>query len=74
MHGQPLEEARAAGFATPPPHKIAGPIVDMHTHMTEPVADHELVEAARIYHVSRIVAITPLDMGLNCRPASRTRS
>ena len=64
MHGQPLEQARAAGFMTPPPHKVAGPIVDMHTHMTEPSRDHELVDAARMYHVSRIVAITPLDLGL----------
>jgi len=64
MHGQPLEEARASGFTTPPPHKVAGPIVDMHTHMTEPASDRELVEAARTYRITRVVAIAPLEMGL----------
>jgi len=64
MHGQPLSEASAAGFRTPPPHKIAGPIVDVHTHMTEPATNHELVDAARVYGVTRIVALTPLDAGL----------
>jgi predicted TIM-barrel fold metal-dependent hydrolase len=64
MHGQPLEEAQAAGFGSPPPRKVACPIVDVHTHMTEPVTNHELIEAARRYGVTRLVAITPLDDGL----------
>jgi hypothetical protein len=64
MHGQPLDEARAAGYRTPPPHKVACPIADMHTHMTEPRTDHELVEAARIYGIRRIAAIAPLQTGL----------
>jgi predicted TIM-barrel fold metal-dependent hydrolase len=67
MHGQPLDEANAAGFRTPPPHKVRGPIVDVHTHMTEPATNHELVEAARIYGVGPIVAITPLEEGLELR-------
>ena len=64
MHGQPLEEARAGDFMAPPARKVAGPIVDMHTHMTEPATNSELVDAARRYGVTRIVAITPLDQGL----------
>ena len=67
MHGQPLEEAEATGFRTPPPHKVRGPIVDMHTHMTEPATNHELIDAARIYGIGPIVAITPLDQGLDLR-------
>jgi Amidohydrolase len=64
MHGQPLEEAQAAGFGTPPPRAVACPIVDVHTHMTEPATNHELVDAARRYGVARLVAIVPLDDGL----------
>ena len=64
MHGQALDEARSTGFTTPPARKVGTPIVDMHTHMTEPARNHELVEAARLYNVSRIVAIVPLDQGL----------
>jgi hypothetical protein len=67
MHGQPLDIAEAAGFGTPPPRAVSCPIVDMHTHMTEPATNHELVEAARRYGVTRIVAITPLDQGLALR-------
>jgi len=64
MHGQPLDEAQAAGFDAPPPRAVACPIVDMHTHMTEPGTNHELVDAARRYDVTRLVAITPLEAGL----------
>ncbi len=64
MHGQSLDEAHATGFAAPPPRKVRGPIVDMHTHMTEPPTNRDLVDAARLYGVSRIVAIAPLDVGL----------
>ncbi len=64
MHGQPLDEARAAGFRIPPPRKASCPIIDVHTHMTEPATNHELVSAARLYGVTRIVAIAPLDVGL----------
>jgi predicted TIM-barrel fold metal-dependent hydrolase len=64
MHGQPVDQARATRFRTPPPRKIRGPLVDMHTHMTEPATNHELVDAARLYGISRIVAIAPLDAGL----------
>ena len=67
MHGQPLEEAQADGFATPPPRAAACPIVDMHTHMTEPATNHELVDAARRYGITRLVAITTLDEGLALR-------
>ncbi|HEV2357018.1 MAG TPA: amidohydrolase family protein [bacterium] len=64
MQGQPLDEARAHGFATPPPRAVSCPIADMHTHMTDPATNHELLEAARRYGVTRVVAITPLDDGL----------
>lgn len=64
MHGQPLDEARVAEFGAPPPRKVRGPIIDIHTHMTEPATNHELVDAARLYGISRIVAIAPLDAGL----------
>jgi predicted TIM-barrel fold metal-dependent hydrolase len=64
MRGDPLEEARASGFSTPPPRKARCPITDIHTHMTEPATNHELVEAARRYGITRLVAIAPLDQGL----------
>ena len=64
MQGQPLDEAQAAGFGAPPLRAVTCPIVDVHTHMTEPATDHELVEAARRYGVTRIVAIASLDEGL----------
>jgi hypothetical protein len=67
MHGQPLDEAQADGFAAPPPRAVACPIVDMHTHMGEPATNHELVEAARRYGVTRLGAITLLDEGLALR-------
>ncbi|HLJ60373.1 MAG TPA: amidohydrolase family protein [bacterium] len=67
MHGQPLDDAQATGFRTPPPRKVRGPIVDVHTHMTEPATNHELVDAARVYGVNRIVAITPLEEGVELR-------
>jgi predicted TIM-barrel fold metal-dependent hydrolase len=65
MHGQPLDEARGTGFMAPPARKVACPIIDVHTHMTEPATDHELVDAARRYGIARIVAIAPLDEGLD---------
>jgi len=67
MHGQPLENAQAAGFGTPPPRAVACPITDVHTHMTEPATNHELVDAARRYGVTRLVAIIPLEDGLALR-------
>jgi len=63
-HEQPLKEAQAAGFGAPPPRAVACPIIDVHTHMTEPATNHELVDAARRYAVTRLVAITSLDSGL----------
>jgi len=67
MQGQPLDEAQAAGFGTPPPRAVSCPIVDMHTHMTESATNHELVDAARRYGVTRLGAITTLDEGLALR-------
>ncbi len=64
MNGQPLDAARATGFAAPPPRKIPGPVIDIHTHANEPARNHELIEAARTYGVSKIVVIAPLDEGL----------
>ncbi len=67
MDGQPLEDARATGFASPPPRKGRGPIVDIHTHATEPATNHELIEAARLYGISTVVVIAPLEAGLALR-------
>jgi predicted TIM-barrel fold metal-dependent hydrolase len=39
----------------------------MHTHITEPAMNHELIEAARLYGVTRLVAITPLDQGMELK-------
>jgi predicted TIM-barrel fold metal-dependent hydrolase len=64
VNGQSLDEARAAGFAAPPPRKIAGPVIDVHTHANEPARNHELIEAARTYGVAKIAAIAPLEEGL----------
>jgi predicted TIM-barrel fold metal-dependent hydrolase len=64
VHGQPLDAARAAGFASPPPRKVSGPVIDVHTHATEPARNHELIEAARAYGITRVVVIAPLEAGL----------
>lgn len=64
MNGQPLEEAQRSGFVTPPPRKVPGPIIDMHTHMVEPARNHELIEAARLYGITKLLAIVELDEGL----------
>lgn len=64
MHGQTLADAQSTGFTTPPPRKVRCPIIDVHTHMTEPSRNHELIDAARRYGITRLVAITPLDAGL----------
>jgi len=64
VHGQALEAARAAGFASPPARKVRGPVVDIHTHATEPGTNHELIEAARLYGVAQVVVIAPLHEGL----------
>jgi Amidohydrolase len=64
MHGQSLDEAQAARFGAPPPRAVACPILDVHTHMTEPATNHELIDAARRYGVTRLVALAPLDAGL----------
>lgn len=64
METHPRDAARRENFSTPPPRKVQCPITDIHTHMTEPATNHELVEAARRYGITRLVAITPLDQGL----------
>jgi predicted TIM-barrel fold metal-dependent hydrolase len=64
VHGQPLDAARATGFASPPPRKVQGPIVDVHTHATEPATNHELIEAARRYGIAKVVVLAPLEEGL----------
>ena len=63
MHGQPLEAARGAEFMTPPARKVRGPILDVHTHMNEPATNHELIDAARLYGITRIAAIGTLEEG-----------
>jgi predicted TIM-barrel fold metal-dependent hydrolase len=67
VHRQTLDDARATGFASPPPRKGRGPIVDIHTHAIEPAMDHELIEAARLYGIQRLVAIATLDAGIALR-------
>ena len=64
MNGQPLEAARARGFAAPPPRKVPGAVIDVHTHANEPARNHELIDAARTYGISKVVAIAPLEEGL----------
>jgi hypothetical protein len=64
VNGQPLEAARATGFAAPPPRKIPGPVIDVHTHANEPARNDELINAARTYGISKIVVIAPLEEGL----------
>jgi hypothetical protein len=64
VKGQPLETARAKGFAAPPSRKVSGPVIDVHTHANEPARNHELIDAARTYGVSKVVVIAPLEEGL----------
>jgi hypothetical protein len=64
VQGQSLEEARATAFTAPPPRKVRGPILDIHTHINEPATNHELIDAARRYGITRIAAIGTLEEGM----------
>jgi predicted TIM-barrel fold metal-dependent hydrolase len=64
VHGQPLKVARAAGFASPPPRKVRGPVIDVHTHASEAATNHELIEAGRTYGIAKVVVIATFDAGL----------
>ncbi|MFS8544370.1 MAG: amidohydrolase, partial [Limnochordales bacterium] len=64
-----LEEARAAGFTQPPRRKVAGPIVDIHAHAPAGPAAQPLYEAARLYGITHLAAITTLDEALELRDA-----
>lgn len=66
MDATALAEARAAHFRTPPPRKVACPIVDTHTH-PRGARLPELIEAAEAYGVTRLVGIGMLDALLEAR-------
>ena len=61
-----LARAREGGFRHPPVRVVEGPIVDIHTHASRKQA-HELMEAAEIYGIASILAISGLDEGLRLR-------
>ncbi len=61
-----LELARRAGFRTPSPRTVQTSVVDIHTHVNRSQVG-ELVEAARIYGVQKLLGISPLDEGLRQR-------
>jgi predicted TIM-barrel fold metal-dependent hydrolase len=63
---QTLDAARATGFRTPPPRTVSTPVLDVHTHTGRKQVE-ELVAAARIYGVRKILGISPLDDGLRLR-------
>ncbi|MBE3576359.1 MAG: amidohydrolase [Limnochordales bacterium] len=48
-------------FSTPPPRKVAVPIIDVHTHVRRLPETRLLVEAAQHYGVARLVGIATLD-------------
>lgn len=56
-------EALADGFATPPPRKVDCPIVDIHTHASEPDTAALLFDAARRYGIDRVATISRLETG-----------
>jgi predicted TIM-barrel fold metal-dependent hydrolase len=63
---QGLDAARAAAFSTPPPRRVSTPVLDIHAHTGRRQIE-ELVRAARIYGVKKILGIGSLDDGLRAR-------
>ncbi len=61
-----LDVARAASFRSPPSHTVQTPIIDIHTHISRKQAG-ELIEAARIYGVRKLLGISALEEGLRQR-------
>jgi predicted TIM-barrel fold metal-dependent hydrolase len=69
---QSLEDARRTAFASPPPRKVGGPIIDIHVHAGgEQVA--ELIAAADRYGVRTLLGIGTLEAGLKVRDRFRDR-
>ncbi len=66
MMAEIVDVARETGFRSPTPRKVSTPILDIHTHIGRKQVD-ELVEAARIYGVQKILGICALDDGLRLR-------
>lgn len=66
MITQTLEGARQSGFRNPPPRVVGTPVFDVHTHIGRKQVD-ELVSAAEIYDVQKILGICSLDEGLRVR-------
>lgn len=57
----------ASGFRDRPPRRYEGPIFDAHTHTWPDRPTAELVEAARLYGITKLLVISPLDEGLRTR-------
>jgi predicted TIM-barrel fold metal-dependent hydrolase len=67
-----LARAREEGFRRPPARIVVGPIVDVHTHIQREQV-HELMDAADIYGIDKILGIGGLDDGLRVRDRYPTR-
>ncbi len=66
MMSETLDVARQTGFRTPPPRAVPTPVLDIHTHIRRTQVG-ELIEAARIYGVRKLLGISALDEGLRQR-------
>ena len=66
---QLVERARAEGFGRPPKRKVPGPIVDIHAHAPAGPVAAPLYEAARLYGITRLAAISTLDDALQLKQA-----
>jgi predicted TIM-barrel fold metal-dependent hydrolase len=64
--GDALVRARATAFREPPPRAVDGPIIDAHTHVARAHVE-ELLAAADLYGVRRLIGICELDRGLALR-------
>lgn len=62
-----VEQARREGFRIPPAPRVSTPLFDVHTHAFPDRPSHELVEAARLYGVERLVALASLEQSLEVR-------
>lgn len=52
------------GFTEPPPRKVMSPLIDVHTHAGVGGDTPQLLAAAQLYHVARLVTIAPLEESL----------
>ncbi len=60
------EHALAVQWRTPPPRTVLTPLLDIHTHISRSQVG-ELVEAARLYGIRKLLGIAALDDGLRQR-------